>query len=134
MADESLCSVQDAEALLPVGAGIRWNLRLAKVGGFTGLLELAALARTHGIPCQLGALVGETSILTAAARACLGITDFRWVESAFPRLLLRTDPVVGGALATRPVAAPLSNTTPGLGVALAERAVKRLLVARVDLA
>ncbi len=107
MADESLCTLTDAKNLLEHQAADIWNLRLAKIGGFTGLLAMLEVA---GFPLpwtpkplvtgyrpqmQLGTLVGETSILTAAARACLGLCPFRHVEFGFPRILLQQDPFRG---------------------------------------
>jgi L-alanine-DL-glutamate epimerase-like enolase superfamily enzyme len=117
MADESLCTSADADALKGLGPAVWWNLRLAKVGGFTGLLALARAAEAAGIPYQLGALVGESAVLTAAARAVLGALRPVRVECAMPRLLLKGDvfraaPASGERLATR---APLGDT-PGLGV------------------
>jgi muconate cycloisomerase len=92
MADESLCTRADADALTTAG-GIRWwNLRLAKNGGFTGVLSLAQKARTHGVEIQLGALVGETSLLSAAGATILPALNPTFAESSFPQWLLKRDP------------------------------------------
>jgi L-alanine-DL-glutamate epimerase-like enolase superfamily enzyme len=96
MADESLCTRADADAITTAG-GIRWwNLRLAKNGGFTGVLTLAQKARERGVQIQLGALVGETSLLTAASAAILPVLRPTFVESSFPGWLLRQDPFSNG--------------------------------------
>ena len=47
MADESLCTLADAHNLLAAQAADIWNLRLAKIGGFTGML---AMLRVAGYP------------------------------------------------------------------------------------
>ncbi len=44
MADESLCTLTDAHTLLTEQAADIWNLRLAKIGGFTGLLAMLKMA------------------------------------------------------------------------------------------
>lgn len=96
MADESLCTLADADAITNAG-GIRWwNLRLAKNGGFTGVLTLAQKARERGVQVQLGALVGETSLLNAASAALLPFLRPTFAESSFPRWLLRQDPFTHG--------------------------------------
>jgi muconate cycloisomerase len=96
MADESLCTLADADAITTAG-GIRWwNLRLAKNGGFTGVMTLAQKARQGGVQVQLGALVGETSLLNAASATILPILRPTFAESSFPRWLLRHDPFTHG--------------------------------------
>ncbi|MBM4286922.1 MAG: hypothetical protein FJ135_02020 [Deltaproteobacteria bacterium] len=114
MADESLCTLADAQDLLAEKAAAIWNLRLAKIGGFTGFLAMLQVAgyplpptlhldipgqeqqiSDHRPKIQLGVLVGETSILTAAARACWGLCPYVHVEYGFPRILLKIDPFTG---------------------------------------
>lgn len=81
VADESLCTLGDAQRLLAHGACELWNLRVGKCGGLLGTLELARLAESHGIGTALGVLVGETGILAAAGRHLAACHDaFRWLE------------------------------------------------------
>lgn len=115
IADESLCTLADAKALLAQKAAAIWNVRLAKIGGFSGMREMVQLARENRIQLHLGVLVGETSLLAAAGRACLGMGDFRYVEYGFPRILLRSDPFRGGPGGYRGRGYPLRSTA-GLGV------------------
>jgi L-Ala-D/L-Glu epimerase / N-acetyl-D-glutamate racemase len=67
VADESLCSFDDGQALIAAHAADIFNIRIGKNGGFLGSFRLVQLARKHGLGCQLGTLVGETGILSRAA-------------------------------------------------------------------
>lgn len=153
MADESLCTLEDAKELLTQGAARLWNLRLAKNGGFTGIL---ALLRVAGYPLpaaaadlpwpaafspgaaqprpllQLGVLVGETSLLGAATRACLGLAPFRYLEYGFPKILLAADPFSGDPGGYLGRAYPLA-AAPGLGVTPKPGLLEQLTVARQTL-
>jgi L-alanine-DL-glutamate epimerase-like enolase superfamily enzyme len=108
MADESLCTLDDARALIEADAAKIWNVRLAKVGGFTGFLEMLMLAQQHNIRIHHGVLVGETAILTAAQRACAGLTDYAHVEYGFPQILLKQNPFKPIPDGLRGTARPLS--------------------------
>jgi muconate cycloisomerase len=68
IADESLCSVCDAEALLESEACDMFNIKISKCGGLLRSKRLVDFALSRDVPCQLGSHVGETDILTAAAR------------------------------------------------------------------
>jgi L-Ala-D/L-Glu epimerase len=67
VADESLCSLEDARLLIAEQAADIFNIRIAKCGGLLACLELVKLAKDAGLHCQLGSLVGETGILSEAA-------------------------------------------------------------------
>ena len=67
MADESLVDVEDGRRLIAAGAADIFNVRIGKCGGFLGSLRLVELARSAGLGLHLGALVGETAVLSAAA-------------------------------------------------------------------
>jgi muconate cycloisomerase len=125
MADESLVTRADAEALLAAGGVALWNLRLGKNGGFSGVRALARLAEAAGAACHLGVLVGETGCLQAAARGALGLAEWRHVEYGFSRILLADDPVRGGPAGYTGRARPLGGR-PGLGIRLDERVLRRL--------
>lgn len=116
MADESLCTLADAERLLSEGSPSWWNLRLGKIGGFSGLRALARLAADNGVNVYGGVLVGETSCLAAAGRAGMGLAGFACMEYGFPRILLKNDPFRGGPGGFSGRAEPLSPRVFGLGV------------------
>jgi L-alanine-DL-glutamate epimerase-like enolase superfamily enzyme len=67
VADESLCSLDDAQCITAARAADIFNIRIAKCGGFLACLQLVKLANETGLRCQLGTLVGETGILSKAA-------------------------------------------------------------------
>ncbi len=149
VADESLCTLDDARVLLAERAADIWNLRLAKIGGFTGFLALLQVAGYPLPPaCQssgpspgqnrkndpayrpkihLGVLVGETSLITAATRACLGLCPFIHVEYGYPRILLKMDPFQGDPGGYSGTANPLGQAS-GLGVTPRPQLLERLTV------
>lgn len=92
IADESMVTEHDARRLIEDGAIRVLNIRLAKNGGLMPALRLAKLALQSGLDVQLGCLVGETSILSAAGIAFLECCpSVRFVEGSFGKLLLRAD-------------------------------------------
>lgn len=66
IADESLCSPEDAVKLIEEEACDILNIKISKCGGLLCSWQISELARSKGILCQLGTHVGETGILTAA--------------------------------------------------------------------
>jgi len=126
MADESLVSEIDAHRLIEQGARPGFNIRISKNGGLIPAMRLAILARRFEVPVQLGCMVGETSILSAAGRWFLQmVPEVRFAEGSFGRFLLADDVV------TRPLRfgfggrwRPMEG--PGLGVAVEESALSRL--------
>lgn len=92
MVDESLLTLSDAQQII-AGGGVRvLNVRLAKNGGLMPALRIARAALVAGLDVQLGCLVGETSILTAAGVAFLeACPRVRFVEGGFGTFLLKTD-------------------------------------------
>ncbi|MEW4531110.1 dipeptide epimerase [Maioricimonas sp. JC845] len=90
MLDESLCSPADGQRAIDDGTCDLFNIRLSKCGGFLNSLRLAAMARRAGLGYQLGCLVGETGILSAAGRHfATSVADIRWVEGSFDRYLVQ---------------------------------------------
>lgn len=66
MVDESLLTVEDAQCFVEQQIGNHFNLKISKLGGIFSALRIYHVAEEYGIPCQLGAHFGETSLLTAA--------------------------------------------------------------------
>jgi muconate cycloisomerase len=69
IADESMCSLSDAESLIEERACDVLNIKISKCAGLIRSREIALFAHSRGIPCQIGAHVGETEILSAAGTA-----------------------------------------------------------------
>lgn len=94
MADESLVTMEDAERLVAHQIVDAFNIRISKCGGLLPSLRLADFARKHGIMIQLGCMVGETSILSAAGRRFLELVPgVRFAEGSFGAWLLSADVV-----------------------------------------
>ncbi len=129
VADESLVTQEDAERLLEQSEVRVFNVRLAKVGGLLPALRMASSVLRAGRDVQLGCLVGETSILSAAGIAFLECCpQVRFVEGAFGGFLLRDDVV------RRPVRFGFAGTVAarkgyGLGVDVQPAALARLAAA-----
>jgi L-Ala-D/L-Glu epimerase len=81
IADESLCTIDDARRLVAAEAADIFNVRIGKCGGLLASLEILDYARAHGIGTHLGVMVGETGIAGTAGRllaAC--VPDIRHRE------------------------------------------------------
>lgn len=126
VADESMLTLADARRLIQTGAAEVLNIRLAKNGGLLPSLRIAHLALSRGAELQLGCLVGETSILTAAGTAFLRCCpQARYVEGAFGRILLKDD-VVDRTIHIRPGGRVRPPTGHGLGISVLPAAIARL--------
>jgi muconate cycloisomerase len=100
IADESLLTDSDAEALLAEPGKVWWNIRISKNGGLVRAGRLAARAASAGSTVVLGCMVGESGILSAAQRRLLQVLGtpvgalgpgVRFVEGNYGRLLLAGD-------------------------------------------
>jgi L-alanine-DL-glutamate epimerase-like enolase superfamily enzyme len=133
MADESLCTLDDANRLIHLKACKMFNLRLSKMGGITNAIRLKEAAETAGIRCQLGCHVGETSILAAAGRHfALSQGPLAFLEGSFAPYLLTRDPVQEPVVFGKGgVGLPLPG--PGLGVRVLAEVLDELAVSRVTL-
>jgi muconate cycloisomerase len=92
MADESLVTLADAEALIAAEAVDFFNVRISKCGGLHRALKMARRAGEAGLRVQIGSQVGETAILSAAARHLAAhLEEVAFVEGSFGTLLLTED-------------------------------------------
>jgi muconate cycloisomerase len=133
MADESLCTLDDASRLIHLKACQMFNLRLSKMGGITSAIRIKEAAEAAGIRCQLGCHVGETSILAAAGRhfACTQ-GPLTYLEGSFAPYLLTRDPVQEPVVFGRGgVGLPLAG--PGLGIRVLEEVLDELAVSLATL-
>lgn len=90
--DESLTTLADARRLAVLGVADGFSIRISKCGGLLPALRLAAFARDHGALIQLGCMVGETGILSAAGlRFAEAVPDVRFAEGCYGMFLLKRD-------------------------------------------
>lgn len=90
MLDESLCTLQEAQRAIDDRLCKSFNIRISKCGGFVNSLRIAQRAQQNGITYQLGCLVGETAILSAAGRQmAVLLPSLRYLEGSYDHHLLR---------------------------------------------
>jgi muconate cycloisomerase len=128
MLDESLCSIGDAHRAIERGTCDLFNIRLSKCGGFVNSLRLAAIAHKSGLGYQLGCMVGETGILSAAGRHfASSVGNIRYLEGSYDRHLVKERLTVEDVTFGRRGIAP-ALIGPGLGVKIDREAVRRATV------
>lgn len=126
MADESVCSLADAERIADGKLFDALNLRLSKCGGFIPTLRIALLARRAGLTCQLGCQVGETGVLSAAGRAfASSVGGLTAAEGSYDRHLIKRNLIVGNITFGWGGKAPQLRGA-GLGVAVDPKALAAL--------
>ncbi|NLX14900.1 MAG: dipeptide epimerase [Phycisphaerales bacterium] len=92
MADESLVTIGDGQRLIDEHAVDIFNIRVSKNGGLLSALKLAHLAMKNNVDYQLGCMVGETGILSAAGRRFLeNMPRVLFAEGSYGRFLLTGD-------------------------------------------
>jgi len=115
VADESLCSISDAHAIIRAQAADVFNIRIGKCGGMLASMDLVATARDAGLTCQLGTLVGETGILSRASEIFAErIGGFEFLEGKHQNRQLLVQDIVQDGVAKEKAA-------PGLGVVIADK-------------
>ena len=132
IADESLCTEEDARRLIELKACQIFNIRLSKCGGLGAAARIGRLAEKAGILCQLGCHVGETSILSAAGRHfALTVPHLSYVEGSFSPYLLVRDVVAQPVVFNdRGMAYELPG--PGLGIEVLQDALDELAVSHYE--
>ena len=92
IADESLCTMDDAVRLIESGACNIFNIRISKCGGILNSMAIYRKALEANLMSMLGAQVGETALLSAVGRhvACR-CSGLKWYEGSYGKLLLKTD-------------------------------------------
>mgnify|MGYP003386199310 CR=1 FL=1 len=90
--DESLCTLKQAEELARDKVCNAFNVRVSKAGGVLPSAEMVKIARENRIKVHMGAQVGESAILSAAARhfACTN-EAFENCEGSANGFLLKSD-------------------------------------------
>jgi muconate cycloisomerase len=116
VADESVVTAADADALIAAGAMDAVNVRVSKCGGFARSAAIARRAAAAGLAVHVGSHVGETAILAAAGRhLAAGLESVVHVEGSYGTLLLVEDVTDDGLRFGHRGEAPLL-AGPGWGV------------------
>ena len=90
MADESACTLKDAEKIHLEGYYKMVNIRLSKCGGFRNTLKIIDYLRSNGMKFQIGCHLGESGILSAAGRALsLLCKDAVYYDGCYDEYLLK---------------------------------------------
>jgi L-Ala-D/L-Glu epimerase len=134
--DESLGSLSVIPALIKEQAATGFNLKISKLGGLFGSLEVYRRATENGITCQLGAYIGETSLLTAVGLIFAGLTgDLVAHEGAFGNQILGEDivaqPIQFGQQGRLSIAA--LRTKPGIGIDIDPERIKNVTKSKVKM-
>ncbi|HAJ92411.1 MAG TPA: hypothetical protein DCO71_07360 [Gammaproteobacteria bacterium] len=131
VADESLCSLEDARTLIREQACDVFNVRISKCGGLINAGRIDQLAREAGLDCQLGAQVGEAGILSAAGRHYATRSQgVRWCEGSYGQLLLEED-ITEPDITLGPGGIAPALDTHGIGVTPAPERLQRYEHARL---
>lgn len=124
IADESLCTRADAQALIAADAVGCFNLRLSKCGGPARTLELMGMAAEAGLKCMLGCQVGELGILSALGRHFASVhPNLAYLEGSLTRFFLDRD-LIAQDLTFGPQGHGPVLTGPGLGVTVLPEALE----------
>jgi L-Ala-D/L-Glu epimerase / N-acetyl-D-glutamate racemase len=133
VADESLVTLADAEALIAAEAVDIFNVRVSKCGGLARSLRIARRAAAAGLRVQVGSQVGETAILSAAGRHLAAhLPEVAFTEGSFGTLLLTEDVSPDGVRFGHRGEAPLLDGA-GLGVRVLEERLRKYARSVVEL-
>ena len=113
MADESVFSPLDAFEILSMRAADLINIKLMKTGGIRNALAIAAMARSVGVECMIGAMMETKISVTAAAHMAAALPVITRADLD-PPALCASDPVEGGAVYSGSSIA--LSEGPGLGI------------------
>lgn len=135
MADESLFTIQDAQALAEARAVDVFCIKLYKVGGISAARKISAIADATGVQINCGGLAVASQFEAAAsAQFCASVRASRTFGAAEFVFGLNThvrDPLSaegGFEIKDGAVAVP---TGPGLGLVLDEEALQRMTLKHV---
>lgn len=125
IADESMCTLEDAMQLIEQKACKGFSIKLSKCGGIIKCLKLMDVAEANGIFCQISCHIGETAILASAGRHFYALSrQCKYLEGSFSKYLLKEDIVTKDISFGLKGCAPLL-TGPGLGIEVDESILKR---------
>lgn len=124
IADESLCSMQDALKLAQSRACDIFNVRISKCGGIFRSLDIIKIAHDNEMSFQIGCLVGESGLLSAAGRHLASVAgEPIYMEGSYSRLLLKEDVIEEDLTPARSIGYALNGD--GLGVTVREDVIRK---------
>ena len=127
MADESLCTINDALKLAQIKGCDMFNVRLSKCGGINRCMEIIKIAQDYEMGYQIGCHVGESGILTAAAMHLAAVSkNPAYFEGGYSRLLLKEDIIEEDLTPKRGIGYTLNK--PGLGVTVKEDTLRKYTI------
>ena len=126
MVDESLNDADSLENLIARRACTAINARISKCGGLVATYNRCRRALEAGMTVQVGAQVGESSLLSAAQLILIAaVRKVTYGEGCFGRYLLKEDPFTPLVQFGRGGRPPELPTGPGLGVRIQEDILAR---------
>lgn len=126
MADESLCTKQDALTLAEIKGCDMFNVRLSKCGGIFRSMEIIRIAQEYGMGYQIGCHVGESGILTAAAMHMAAVSKgMVYFEGGYSKLLLKEDIIEEDLTPKGGMGYTLDR--PGLGITVKEDTLRKYI-------
>lgn len=130
MADEAVCSVDDARRLVAAQAVDIFNVRVGKHGGILASHRIVEIAEAAGVAVHLGTLVGETGVLSRVGEVFGAmVRGFACLDGKGQAgFLLAEDVLAPGDDGKAPKLGEIPVTAPGLGVAVDEARVERFRV------
>jgi o-succinylbenzoate synthase len=116
MADESVHTPEDALRIVRLKAADYLNLKLLKSGGFWKTKQIAAIAETAGLGCQVGGMVETDLGRAAAVQLACGLSVVRFGDLDMGLGLQGKLVAEGGACFDPETGEMVAPEGPGLGV------------------
>jgi L-Ala-D/L-Glu epimerase len=124
MADESLCTRDEALTLAQTRVCDMFNVRLSKCGGIFRSLDIIKIAEESKLGYQIGCHVGESGILSAAARHMASVVkNTKYLEGSYSKYLLKEDIIEEDLTPKRGMGYTLKGA--GLGVTVKEDVLRK---------
>lgn len=95
MADEALFDQHDASRLIQWNSVDYFNIKLSKTGGIRNAIQVVAIARGAGIPCQVGCFSETRLGISTLAHFSLAYSNIVHFDMDSP-LMHSEDPVING--------------------------------------
>lgn len=115
MADESVCSVEDAKRIIENEAADMLNIKLMKCGGIHKAKKIATMAEAANISCMVGCMYESAIGVTAGTHFASSLSNLKFADLDSDILLKDKLVLEGGA--TLKSSRRIPPLSPGLGIA-----------------